>query len=126
MGFRYGFALFEQTLNNYIINTGNNVFDPIQNTTTITQDGLTAHWTEFVIGLKAEIGKITDNNLSNDVKNKVSFLSGIWNSMPKNNFKSPENNELSNYYFDPVIIHLAGIRKRDRLKFIREYKNLFI
>ncbi len=78
------------------------------------------------IGLKAEIGKITDNNLSNDVKNKVSFLSGIWNSMPKNNFKSPENNELSNYYFDPVIIHLAGIRKRDRLKFIREYKNLFI
>ena len=55
MGFRYGFSLFEQTLNNYTINTGNNVFDPIQNTTTITQDGLTAHWTEFVIGLKAEI-----------------------------------------------------------------------
>jgi len=41
-------------------------------------------------------------------------------------FKNPKNNEVSNFYFDPVIIHLAGIRNRDRLKFIREYKNLFI
>ena len=78
------------------------------------------------IGLKAEIGKITDNNISKDIKNKVSFLSGIWNSMPKRNFKHPKNNEVSNFYFDPVIIHLAGIRNRDRLKFIREYKDLFI
>ena len=29
------------------------------------------------IGLKAEIGKITDNNISKDIRNKVSFLSGI-------------------------------------------------
>ena len=78
------------------------------------------------IGLKAEIGKITDNNISKDIRNKVSFLSGIWNSMPKRNFKNPKNNEVSNFYFDPVIIHLAGIRNRDRLKFIREYENLFI
>ena len=78
------------------------------------------------IGLKTEIGKIADNNISKNVRDKISFLSGIWNSMPKKNFKNPENNELSNFYFDPVIIHLAGIRKRERLKFIREYKNLFI
>ena len=56
----------------------------------------------------------------------VSFLSGIWNSMPKKNFKNPQNDEVSNFYFDPVIIHLAGIRKSNRLKFIREYKHLFI
>ena len=78
------------------------------------------------IGLKTEIGKIADNNISKNVRDKISFLSGIWNSMPKKNFKNPENNELSNFYFDPVIIHLAGIRKRERLKFIREYKDLFI
>ena len=89
------------------------------------------YWTDNAafmeeIGLKTEIGKIADNNISKEVKNKVSFLSGIWNSMPKRNYKNPENNELSNFYFDPVIIHLAGIRRSDRLKFIREYKNLFI
>ena len=78
------------------------------------------------LGLKAEISKISDNNLSKDVIKNVSFLSGIWNSMPGRNDKNPENNELSNFYFNPVIIHLAGIRNRDRLKFIREYKHFFI
>ena len=79
-----------------------------------------------VIGLKAEISKISDNNMPKNVIQNVSFLSGIWNSMPKRNFKNPKNDELSNFYFDPVIIHLAGIRRRDRLEFIREYKHLFI
>ena len=37
-----------------------------------------------------------------------------------------QNNEVSNFYFDPVILHLAGIRRRDRLKFIREYKHCYI
>ena len=78
------------------------------------------------VGLTAEISKISSNNLSNDVAKKVSFISGIWNSMPKKNYKNPENNEVSNFYFDPVIIHLAGIRRRDRLKFIKDYNNLFI
>ena len=32
----------------------------------------------------------------------------------------------TNFYFDPIIIHLAGIRKRDRLKFIKDYKHLFV
>ena len=78
------------------------------------------------VGLKAEISKISDNNLSKDVRNNISFLSGIWNSMPKRNFENPENDEISNFYFDPVIIHLAGIRRRDRIKFIKKYKKIFI
>tara|TARA_Y100001935_G_C17201040_1_gene455072 strand:- start:198 stop:944 length:747 start_codon:yes stop_codon:yes gene_type:complete len=78
------------------------------------------------IGLKAEISKLSNNNLSKDVIKKVSFLPGIWNSMPKKNYKNPDNDEVSNFYFDPVIIHLAGIRRKDRLNFIREYKHLFI
>lgn len=55
LGFRYGFSLFEQTLNSYQINTGNTVFDPQTITTPITEDGLTAHWLELMIGIKAEI-----------------------------------------------------------------------
>lgn len=55
LGFRYGFATFEQTLNRYQINTGSTVFDTQTITTPVTESGLTAHWTEIVVGLKAEI-----------------------------------------------------------------------
>ena len=54
-GFRYGFATFEQTLNSYQINTGNNTFTGNPITTPITEDGLTAHWFEFQLGFKAEV-----------------------------------------------------------------------
>ena len=37
-----------------------------------------------------------------------------------------ENDEVSNFYFNPVIVHLAGIRRRDRINFIKKNKNLFI
>jgi len=78
------------------------------------------------LGFKAEISKLNDNKpLKNTLKNFY-FLSGIWNSMPKKNFKNPENNEVSTFYFDPIIIHLAGIRRRDRILFIKKYKHLFI
>ena len=43
---------------------------------------------------------------------KESFISSIWNSIPKKNYKNPDNDEVSNFYFDTVIIHLAGIRRR--------------
>ena len=78
------------------------------------------------LGYKAEISKLSDNNPSKKILNKFYFLSGLWNSMPNKNFDKPENNEISNYYFNPIIIHLAGIRRRDRLKFIKKYKKLFI
>ena len=78
------------------------------------------------IGFKAEISNLTDNKPNKSTLNKIQFLSGIWNSMPNKNFNDPKNNEISNYYFNPVIIHLAGIRRRDRVEFIKKYKNLFI
>lgn len=55
LGFRYGFSLFEQTLNSYQINSGNTIFPTETITTPITEDGLTAHWFELIIGIKAEI-----------------------------------------------------------------------
>ncbi len=78
------------------------------------------------LGFKAEISKISSNSVNKDTLKKIFFLPGTWNSMPKKNYKNPEKDEVSNFYFDPIIIHLAGIRKRDRLKFIRDYKHLFI
>lgn len=55
IGFRYGFATFKETLNSYQINTGNIVLPTENITTPITEDGLTAHWSEIQIGFRAEI-----------------------------------------------------------------------
>ncbi len=55
IGFRYGFATFEQTLNSYQVNIGNTVLPSQTITTPITEDGLTAHWSEIQVGFKAEI-----------------------------------------------------------------------
>ena len=92
---------------------------------------LNHHWADNsavmdVIGFKSEISKLSDNNPSKKMLNNFYFLSGLWNSMPNKNFNNPDNNEISNFYFNPIIIHLAGIRRRDRINFIKKYKNLFI
>ena len=55
VGFRYGFATFEQTLNSYQVNTVGNPFPSPVITTPITEDGLTAHWAELQFGFKAEV-----------------------------------------------------------------------
>lgn len=58
-GYRYGFSLFDQTLNSYTPNV-NSLYFPA-NTITVPQtaSSLNAHWSEFVFGLKVE----TLNNL---------------------------------------------------------------
>ncbi|MDB4065080.1 DUF6048 family protein, partial [Flavobacteriaceae bacterium] len=55
IGFRYGFATFEQTLNSYQINTSNPLLPAQINTTPSTENGLTAHWSELLVGFRAEI-----------------------------------------------------------------------
>lgn len=64
VGFRYGFSLFDQTLNSYTPNVSNadNVVNPadgdyfpsslIESGTTASS--LNAHWTEFMVGFKVE------------------------------------------------------------------------
>lgn len=54
VGMRYGFALFDQTLNSYKTNVGNSYFPSNTITTPVTETGLTAHWTEFQLGIKVE------------------------------------------------------------------------
>ena len=78
------------------------------------------------LGFKAEFSKLNNNKPKKNVLNKFYFLSGLWNSMPKKDYENPKSDEFSNFYFNPIIIHLAGIRRRERLKFLLKYKNLFI
>lgn len=56
IGARYGTSTFSQTVNSYSIYDRNNYF-PTTQVTAIDQkyDNLTAHWSEFVIGIKAEV-----------------------------------------------------------------------
>ena len=57
VGARYGIALFDQTLNSYTPNVYGTYFEgePIESDTTF--DGLSAHWFEFVAGMKVETFK---------------------------------------------------------------------
>ncbi|WP_435414897.1 DUF6048 family protein [Polaribacter aestuariivivens] len=61
VGYRYGFSLFEQTLNSYTPNTSNanfgNYFPLSPTTTPQTTTGLNAHWSELMVGVKAETFK---------------------------------------------------------------------
>lgn len=56
IGMRYGFALFDQTLNSYKPNVGTPYFPSNTNTnpTIGSATGLTAHWTELQLGIKVE------------------------------------------------------------------------
>jgi hypothetical protein len=61
IGFRYGFSLFDQTLNNYTPNVtdaeNGNYFPATLITTPKTAANLKAHWSELMIGIKAETFK---------------------------------------------------------------------
>lgn len=63
VGMRYGFAIFDHTLNSYQPNVSSGTentppyFPSTPVTTPISDSGLTAHWTEFQLGIKAETFK---------------------------------------------------------------------
>ncbi|MGY0408070.1 MAG: DUF6048 family protein [Polaribacter sp.] len=58
VGYRYGFSLFDVTLNNYTPNVSSkengNYFPATNITTPQTFSNLNAHWSELMVGLKAE------------------------------------------------------------------------
>ncbi|WP_299064609.1 DUF6048 family protein [uncultured Polaribacter sp.] len=53
VGFRYGLSIFEQTLNNYTPNVNTQYF-PANNIIAASSTNLNAHWTEVVVGFRAE------------------------------------------------------------------------
>jgi hypothetical protein len=56
-GFRYGLGLFDQTLNSYTPNVNSVYFPSEVISTPITDSDLTAHWAEFIVGIKVETFK---------------------------------------------------------------------
>lgn len=81
VGFRYGFAIFDNTINSYTTNVGNNYFPTTDLMAPITESGLNAHWGELQLGIKAE----TIKNLF--VGMSFSYKIGISIDNP-NNFKT--------------------------------------
>lgn len=57
IGARYGISLFTQTLINYTTNVSSPYFVPVTNNNETKFDGLSAHWLEFVFGIKVETFK---------------------------------------------------------------------
>ena len=57
IGLRYGFSTFSQTLNSYNIYYPNSYFPTPTYYPNTKFNGLTAHWSEVVVGMKAEVLK---------------------------------------------------------------------
>jgi len=71
-GLRYGFSSFEQELTSYAIYTGDSTFPGTVINETTNYNGLSAHWIEFVFGIKTEIASNLFLSLNLQLKNKVS------------------------------------------------------
>jgi hypothetical protein len=56
-GVRYGLGVFDQTLNSFIPNVNSLYFPSETIINPSTESGLTAHWTEFIVGIKVETFK---------------------------------------------------------------------
>lgn len=108
-GFRYGFSIFDQTLNNYSINTGNQYF-PTQIISSRTDDGLHAHWVEFQMGIKVE----TLNNL---------FVSASMAYKTMVSVKDPDNFKvLFAPGFNRVFLNNAGVGFNYTISYIIPFK----
>ncbi|QXP67292.1 DUF6048 family protein [Polaribacter sp. AHE13PA] len=57
IGARYGFSIFDQTLNTYTPNVNSVYFPADEITSSVSVTDLNVHWTEFIIGLKVETFK---------------------------------------------------------------------
>ena len=57
IGYRYGFSLFNQTLNSHTPNVNTSYFPANTISTPITTKNLNAHWSELVVGFRAETFK---------------------------------------------------------------------
>lgn len=57
VGVRYGFSTFNQNVNSYTINQNGVYFDEFIDQNQIKYDNLTAHWAEFILGIKVETFK---------------------------------------------------------------------
>jgi len=71
VGFRYGFTTFSQKLDRFSIAAENSFFPSQQIPGSFDQKGLTAHWIEFLAGLKVEVLDNLFLGFSVSVQNKI-------------------------------------------------------
>ncbi len=71
-GLRYGFSTFDQDLKGYTIYTGDATFPGTIVYDPISYSSLTAHWVEFVFGIKTEIFNNLFLSINLQLKNKIS------------------------------------------------------
>ena len=55
VGFRYGFSTFSQELDSFTVATTDSFFESQVRESDLSSDGLTAHWMEALVGMKAEV-----------------------------------------------------------------------
>ena len=79
-----------------------------------------------ILGYNSEIKKKIKNKFNKKIFDKIDKLPLIWNSIPNRNYFSQSNENMSLFAFDPAIVHLAGMRRKNRLKFIKFFKKIFI
>ena len=72
VGLRYGFSTFDQNLEEYTIYTGDSTFPGTMVIDPSTYKGLTAHWAEFIFGIKTEILTNLFLSINLQLKNKFS------------------------------------------------------
>ena len=96
-GGRYGFSFLSQTLNNYLPNVNGTYFEGELNEVNTEYKDLTAHWLEFVLGMKVETFKNVYLGTQISIKKMIST-------------KEPEN--FKNMYipgFNRVFLNDMGI-----------------
>jgi len=68
-----------------------------------------------LVGLKADItGNLKDNSGNDFYLKKIKFLSKEWNTIPS-------FSEISSESLRPSIIHLAGIKNKERMEFLKSF-----
>jgi len=114
VGLRYGFSLFNQTLNSYTPNVNGTYFIPETLEPNTEFNDLTAHWVEFVFGMKVE----TLKNLYLGVS--ISFNNMISTTEPENfkNLHIPGFNRVflnnTGVGFNYTISYLIPIIKKNK------------
>ena len=92
-GLRYGFSSFDQELTSFGIYTGDSTFPGTIINETTNYSGLTAHWVEFVFGVKTEIVSNLFLSINLQLKSKIS------EDIPENfgNLYIPGFNKVNDY-----------------------------
>ncbi len=71
-GLRYGFSTFKQELISYSVYTDDQTFPTVINSQAQEFEGLTAHWAELIVGVKAEIFNNLYFSINLQLKRKIS------------------------------------------------------